>query len=234
MKKIFIFLLILVFCFFIFIVAGNIILKNKIENYIQIVTGFDFEIGSMHYNFLNTYVRINDLRIYNSRALGSDVFANIPELVIRFDVITSLRKRRVHLEEVFVHIVDLNIVKNEAGDVNVYHLAPFREDTQRTADGTGNDIQNEDLNVTIDCVILTLKNVSFVDYSTYGIKREFKLDIKEQKYRSVQTLNWIPQIVVFKILYNTPLHKEVDIDVDSLKDELRSTYKSVGSVHQRT
>jgi len=96
----------------------NTILKNIMERNIREQTGMDAEIGRLHVSLTEPAIEIQNLQIYNTTEFGGAPFMNIPEIHIEYDL-QALMNRKIHVTLMRLKFAELDIVKNQSGQLNV-------------------------------------------------------------------------------------------------------------------
>jgi uncharacterized protein involved in outer membrane biogenesis len=166
------------------------ILRVVAENRIRAQTGMDVEIGKFHLGLLEPVVTITDLKIYNPPAFGGTPFLNIPEIHVEYDR-DALAKNKIHLTLMRFNLGELVIVRNEAGQTNLFALgvtlpkkgakgagnAGLKEFKQRT----GLDFQG------IDALNVSVGTARFMDLKEPGNNREQKISIDSFVMKNVKT-----------------------------------------------
>jgi uncharacterized protein involved in outer membrane biogenesis len=97
------------------------ILRVVAENRIRAQTGMDAEIGRFHVGLLEPVVSIENLRLYNPPAFGGTLFLDIPEIHVEYDR-DALVKNQIHITLMRFNLGELDIVRNEAGQTNLFSL----------------------------------------------------------------------------------------------------------------
>ena len=97
------------------------ILRVVKEHRIRAATGMDAEIGRVSFGLIEPRVEILDLKLYNPPDFGGTPFLNIPEIHVEYDR-TALALSKLHLTLVRFNLGELDIVKNEAGQTNIFAL----------------------------------------------------------------------------------------------------------------
>ena len=105
------------------LLSYNSILRNAIEYNIRAQTGMDAEIGRFHCSLFEPVIEIQNLEIYNPANFGGAPFLNIPELHIEYDR-SALLKRQLHVTLMRLNLAELDVVKNQRGQLNVFALVP--------------------------------------------------------------------------------------------------------------
>ena len=178
------------------------ILRTVAVNRIRAQTGMDVEMGKFHLGLLEPVVTITDLKIHNPPAFGGTPFLNIPEIHIEYDR-DALAKNQIHLTLVRFNLGELDIVRNEAGQTNLFALgvalpkkgakgsnAGLKEFKQRT----GLDFQG------IDALNVSVGTARFIDLKEPANNREQKIGIDNFVMKNVKTSADLAGLVVLVAL----------------------------------
>ena len=166
------------------------ILRTVAENRIRAQTGMDVEIGKFHLGLLEPVVTIKDLKIHNPPSFGGTPFLNIPEIHVEYDR-DALLKNHLHVTLMRFNLGELDIVRNEAGQTNLFALgvalpkkgakgggnAGLKEFKQRT----GLDFQG------IDALNVSVGTARFIDLKDPSNNREQKIGIDNFVMKNVKT-----------------------------------------------
>lgn len=105
----------------IFFLSLNSILRVVIEHNIRAQTGMDAEIGRFKLGLLEPTIEIQNLKIYNPPSFGGTPLLNIPEIYVEYDR-AALAKRAIHVTLMRFNLGELDLVKNQAGQTNIFAL----------------------------------------------------------------------------------------------------------------
>jgi hypothetical protein len=181
-------LLLVVVLAVILLLSLDTILRVVAENRIRAQTGMDAEIGKFHVGLLEPVVTIKDLKIYNPPPFGGTPFLNIPEIHVEYDR-AALVKNQIHVTLMRFNLGELDIVKNEAGQTNLFALGvtlpkkgkaggqELKEFKQRT----GLDFQG------IDVLNVSVGTARFIDLKDPRNNREQKIGIDNLVMKNVKT-----------------------------------------------
>jgi hypothetical protein len=189
LKWFFALVLLLVVLAVVLLLSLDTILRVVAENRIRAQTGMDAEIGKFHLGLLEPVVSIENLRIYNPPAFGGTPFLNIPEIHVEYDR-DALLKNKIHLTLMRFNLGELDIVRNEAGQTNLFALGlalpkqgakggdqQLKEFKQRT----GLDFQG------IDALNVSVGTARFIDLKDPSNNREQKIGIDDFVMKNVKT-----------------------------------------------
>lgn len=113
--------LLLVVLAVILLLSRDSILRAVAEHRIRAQTGMDAEIGQFHVGLLEPVITIRNFKIYNPPAFGGAPFLDIKEIHAEYDR-DALLKNRLHLTLLRFNLGELDIVKNQAGQTNIFAL----------------------------------------------------------------------------------------------------------------
>ena len=105
----------------ILLLSYNSILRVVIEHNIRAQTGMDAEIGRFKLGLLEPTIEIQNLKIYNPPSFGGTPFLDIPEIHVEYDR-AALARWKIHVTLMRFNLGELDIVKNEAGQTNIFAL----------------------------------------------------------------------------------------------------------------
>lgn len=103
------------------LLSYNSILRVLIERSIREQTGMEAEIGRFHLALIEPAIEIQNLEIYNPTNFGGTPFLDIPEIHVEYDL-AALMRREIHITLLRLNLGELDIVKNQAGQTNIFSL----------------------------------------------------------------------------------------------------------------
>jgi uncharacterized protein involved in outer membrane biogenesis len=103
------------------LLARNAILRVYVEHQIRAQTGMDAEIGSFSVGLAEPTVTIRNFRLYNPPDFAGTPFLDIREIHAEYDP-TALAKHELHITLMRFNLGELDIVKNQAGQTNIFSL----------------------------------------------------------------------------------------------------------------
>ncbi len=163
----------------VFFLSLDTILRVIVQHNLRAQTGLEAEIGKFHVGLFEPVVHIENFRLYNPPAFGGTPFLSIPEIHAEYDR-RALAKNEIHLRLLRVNLGELDIVKNEAGQTNLFSLGlalPAGESaaTSRSAaefkKQTGLDFKG------IDVLNVSVGRFKFIDLKDPRNNREQKIGI---------------------------------------------------------
>jgi len=188
-KWIFRLVLLVVVLTVIFFLSLDTILRVVMENRIRAQTGMDAEIGRVHIGLTEPVVSIQNLKLYNSPDFGGTPFLDIPEIHVEYDRL-ALAEHKIHLTLMRFNLGEVDIVKNEAGQTNIFSLAAASPVTDKKSGGavlaeikkrTGFEFKS------IDVLNVSVGTAKYIDLKNPQNNREQKIGIENQVMKNVQT-----------------------------------------------
>jgi hypothetical protein len=161
------------------------VLRTVTENRIRARTGMEAKIGRFSSGIFTPAVTIENLKLYNPPEFGGGLFLDVPEL--RLEVSRrALVDHKLRLALVRLNLAELDIVKNEAGQTNVYSLATRAREAKRKGDGFDRWIEGLKYDG-IEVLNLTLGRVKFVDLKETRNNRQVEVNMRGQVFKDVKT-----------------------------------------------
>jgi hypothetical protein len=117
----------------IFILSLDSILRMVAEHNIRAQTGMEAEIGKFHVGLIDPVIQVENLRIYNPKSFGGTPFIDIPEIHVEYDK-PALKSGELHLTILRFNLGELDIVKNEQGETNIFSMGvtvPSKENLKK-------------------------------------------------------------------------------------------------------
>ena len=140
---------------------------------------------------LEPVVTIKDLKIHNPPAFGGTPFLTIPEIHVEYDR-DALLKNKIHLTLMRFNLGELDIVKNEAGQTNLFALGVALPAKGATGGGgkelkelkqrTGLEFQG------IDVLNVSIGTFKFIDLKDQRNNRTQVIGIENVPIRNVKSV----------------------------------------------
>ena len=193
MKRIFKWLLRLFIAAVLLVVVGvivlllsyNSILRVTIERQIRAQTGMDVEIGSLKIGLISPTAEIRNLKIHNSRDFGGTPFLDIPEIYVEYDRL-ALAEHKIHLTLMRFNLGELDIVKNEAGQTNIFSLGVTLPDKKSSGAAAAEFKKQTGFEFkSIDVLNVSVSTAKYIDLKDQRNNRAQKIDIQNQVIKNV-------------------------------------------------
>lgn len=182
--------LLLVVLVVIFFLSLDSILRVVMENRIRAQTGMDAEIGRFHLGLLDPVVTIKDLKIHNPPDFGGTPFLNIKEIHVEYDR-DALRDGQIHVTLMRFNLGELDIVRNESGQTNLFSLG-LTLPTKGAKGAGGKELEELKRRTGLDFAGIDVLNVSvgearFIDLKNPQNNREQKIGIDNLVVKNVKS-----------------------------------------------
>lgn len=103
------------------LLARNALLRVYLEHQIHARTGMDAEIGSFSLGLAEPEITIQNMRLYNPPSFAGTPFLKIRELHVEYDP-AALAEHKLHITLMRFNLGEIDIVKNQAGQTNIFSL----------------------------------------------------------------------------------------------------------------
>jgi hypothetical protein len=120
-KWLFRFALLAVILLVVLLLSYNAILRVYLERQIRVQTGMDAEIGRFSLGLTEPTMTIQNFRLYNPPAFAGTPFLDIREIHVEYDPV-ALARHELHITLMRFNLGELDIVKNQAGQTNIFSL----------------------------------------------------------------------------------------------------------------
>ena len=167
----------------VFFLSLDSILRVMVQHNIRAQTGMEAEIGKFHLGLTEPVVEIKNLQLFNSAEFGGTPFLNIPEIHVEYDRL-ALKKGEIHITLLRFNLGELDIVKNQAGQTNLFALGLALPTQKNLAQGaklnrpgdlkkqTGLDFKG------IDVLNVSVGTAKYIDLKNQQNNREQKIGIE--------------------------------------------------------
>jgi len=171
----------------IFFLSLDTILRVVMENRIRAQTGMDAEIGKFHLGLTEPVVTIKNLKLYNSPEFGGTPFLDIPEIHIEYDRL-ALAKHEIHLTLMRFNLGELDIVKNEAGQTNIFSLGVTLPDKRSSGVAAAEFKKQTGFEFkSIDVLNVSVGTAKYIDLKDQRNNRTQKIGIENLPLRNVKS-----------------------------------------------
>jgi len=207
--------------------AKNIIAKIAIEKGVHVATGLQLKMQKFNLSLFKTSVGIKGLQLFNPKEYPDKVMIDLPEIYVNYSL-SELFKRKIHVEEIRIHLKEFVVVKNEAGELNLDSLRMVKDQEEKKAPkeekpkkkGKAPEMQ-------IDILELQIGRVVYKDYSKgpEPSVREYNLNMNE-RYTNITNPAQLASLIIVRALMGTNIAKLANFDVSGLKGQVTDALAS--------
>jgi hypothetical protein len=173
----------------IFFLSLDTMLRVLMEHNIRAQTGMDAEIGKVHFGLAEPVISIENLKLYNSPDFGGTPFLNIPEIHVEYDRL-ALAEHKIHVTLLRFNLGELDIVKNEAGQTNIFSLGVAVPATDKKSSGAALAAFKKQTGFafkSIDVLNVSVGTAKYIDLKNPQNDREQKIAIENLVVKNVQS-----------------------------------------------
>lgn len=260
MRKILIFVSIIIISFFILSIAKDRIIKSVVSMAATEVTGAKVDISGFSLAIFKQSVRINRLKMYNPRGFSSSVLADLPKVVVDYDL-PALLKGKLHLPRVEVELKEIILEKNGRGELNVDSLKVVRQHAPRAPK---EKTAAKPLAMRVDLLNLQMGRIVYKDYSVgkepivevyeINLKKTYKnitsaqqlvmlILAESMKHAGIEAAKiygaaflagtgMIPMAIVSQFLGKDSAQQNFDVTIDKLFEVSLAVLKRIGKVNK--
>jgi hypothetical protein len=169
----------------IFFLSLDTIVRLVMQNRIRAQTGMDAEIGKFSIGLAEPTITIKDFKLFNPPNFDGTLFIDIPEIHVEYDR-AALAKRELHVTLMRFNLGELDIVKNEAGQTNIFAIAALPAVKKP---GSGEKSFAKETGYTfsgIDVLNVSVGTAKYIDLKEQKNNREQKIGIENMILKNVK------------------------------------------------
>lgn len=190
----------------------NVLIKSVAEQAIKTATGFPLKMGSFKLGIINSYVDIKDLKLFNPKGFEEEIFVDIPEIHVDYNLLPLL-KGKIHVVDFRFNMRDVRLVTNKDGETNINRLKALQPQ-KKEGEQTGQEKkEKKSQEITIDHLLLKVDQVTMIDYSK-GSKPSQKAIAIALNYEAenINNINALIMIIASKTMVSAGMSNLLSID----------------------
>jgi hypothetical protein len=170
----------------IFFLSLDTILRLIMENRIRAQTGMGAEIGKFTLGLADPTITIKNFKLFNPPSFGGTLFLDIQEIHVEYDR-AALAKRELHVTLLRFNLGELDIVKNDAGQTNIFAIATLPS-VKKSGGGEKSFAQETGYAFTgIDVLNVSVGTAKYIDLKDQRNNREQKIGLENLVMKNVKT-----------------------------------------------
>lgn len=195
------------------LLGRNLLIKQGLQSGVKKSLGMELAISEINVGLFRTDIRVEGLRIYNPEGFEGELLADLPLIFVDYELGPML-KDKVHLSEVELNINEIVVVRNKKGEVNLNRLKPISAGTGKTPT---KEAPEEEWEMQIDRLILTINSVKFVDYflRQEPLTLEIPIGVDHEVFEDLNSIDEIVEVVVLRAIVYAGL-TDIGIRVEDL------------------
>jgi hypothetical protein len=225
MKKLIIALITLGVLIFGLFLAKNAIAKFAISKGVKTTTGLGLGIENIDVGMFKPVVDAKGLIVYNPDNFTDKKMADIPFFYLNYDL-GSFLSGGAHLRKLKIHLKEIVIVKNKAGELNLRALEKIAKEKEKKQSKKEKAKKKKEFK--IDFLALKIGDVVYKDYSQGEPAKVRKFEVSlDQSYKNITDSQTLTNLILVKALANTAISNFIDFDLKSLKENINQISESV-------
>ncbi|MDD5139761.1 MAG: hypothetical protein PHY43_05805 [Verrucomicrobiales bacterium] len=199
LKWLFRLLLLAVVLVVIFFLSLDTIIRVVMENRIRAQTGMDAEIGKFTLGLAEPTITIKDFKLFNPPSFGGTPFLDIKEIHVEYDR-AALAKSELHVTLLRFNLAELDIVKNSAGETNIFSIAALPSVKKTGGKGKTFTAQTGLEFTGIDVLNVSVGKAQFIDLKDQHNNREQVIGIENCVTPNVKSQSDLAPLVAIIVL----------------------------------
>ena len=192
--------------------ARSFVARKAVEVGVTKVTGFPLQIGTVNVGLWNSQIDVRDLRLMNPPEFQEKMFVDMPQFYVDYRL-GSMLKRAPHINDMFINIKQLVIVKNNKGESNAKKLKGIVSSGDSST------------KYSVDKLRIHVGTVTIKDFSrAKPSERNITLNI-DATYYNITDATDITRLVLLTVMNQVRLP---DIKMDDLKKGLGNVTDTAG------
>ena len=177
----------------IFFLSLDTIIRVVMENRIRAQTGMDAEIGKFTLGLVEPTITIKDFKLFNPPSFGGTPFLDIKEIHVEYDR-AALAKSDLHITLLRFNLAELDIVKNQTGQTNIFSIAALPSVKKSGGKEKSFGAQTGMEFSGIDVLNVSIGKARFIDLKDPQNNREQVIGIENCVMKDVKTLNIVKRL----------------------------------------
>lgn len=178
------------------IIFRNSIAKFVVEWNLADETGMEVKVGKMDVGIATSVIRIENLKLKNTKEFGGSTFLDIPEIYVEYDR-DALVSGKFHATLMRFTMTEVSIVRNQAGKTNIYTLTERIEKKHRHKKRKEPDFGG------VDELKLTLGRARYLDLKTPANNYEFNFYLQNETVKNVKSERDLTGVIMLAVIRNT-------------------------------
>lgn len=198
------------------------------EKVLSDILGVKVDIGRMTVGFPRTYVKLEDIVVYNPNGYEDKVMGKVTELYVDYEA-RQLLHREVYLTELKFYLKELNVVKNKEGLVNFTQIKPIKNKQP------GEDLEDAHSffipRVHIEKMHLKAGQVNYKDYSrrVKPAVHTFNVGV-DSVYYDIDDPYTLIRLIISQTIHNTMVSHIIQIPMNEVSDIINNSASTVTTV----
>ncbi|MFH1846508.1 MAG: hypothetical protein ABH869_03005 [Candidatus Omnitrophota bacterium] len=207
------------------ILAKDKLIEISVEKLCKLITGVELSIQQMNIGILDTDILIKEMKLYNPKEYKDRLMADVPEIYIDYDL-SELLKNNIQLEELRIHLRELNVIRDEKNVVNVDYFKSKKQGSRTTE-------KQEKPKARIPAIVVNklyfkVDKVFYKDYTKapFPFVQEFDVSLIEEKYENIDDFYSFMQMLTSKVWKRAAIANIIKMpSMDDISATLKDVYE---------
>lgn len=181
----------------ILVLSLDSILGTYAEHRLRTRAGVDSEIGNLSLGLAKPTLTVKNFKVYNPLGYGGTQFLDVREIHAEYDP-AALKQRQLHIRLLRVNLAEFDVVRNQAGETNIYSIA--RNASLQKGGGSGRAaafLRQTGLEFTgIDELNISIGEARFIDLEDPQQNRTLPIGIENLIIKNVKSPEDLAGLVV--------------------------------------
>jgi hypothetical protein len=165
----------------------EMVVRNWIEDTFKQHLNLKVRIQEIYISLFRPRITLDGLYILNPPNYGRHWLANATDVVLDYRP-QDLLKRSFHVKKMKLDILEVNIVKDTSGQINLNSICQYGEENNRSFD------------LSIEKLDLSIRRVTYQDFSTSVPVKVYDINLKNLEFENIKTLEDLAKLITVKIL----------------------------------
>lgn len=219
-----------------YIAKKNLFVKELLIKRSEALLGLKIKIDDLDVSPFATHLRVEGLRVFNPDGFEEKELAYIPLITLVCDPIEYLKNKKLHFYLFDLNIKFINIIKNQAGLINVKEIKPFKEREQKAQNHATETTQKKNSNYYIEIFRLNLGDIYYIQHTENGqVKtKKYPLEIQNALFSNIDKPRDILDLIIIKIIANTEIGKIINMNMVPIISDVSNVVELTGKTMQAT
>ena len=187
LKWVFRLLLLVAALIVLFLLALDPILRLTLQHRIRTQTGLDAEIGQFTLGLTRPTLTLRDFKVFNPPGFGGTPFLDIREIHVEYDR-AALARGKLHLRLLRFNLAELDIVRNQAGETNLFSFRSLPPEKTGGAKNPSFTARTGMKFEGIDELNVSIGRLRFIDLQDPSQQREQVIGLENCVMKNVKTV----------------------------------------------
>lgn len=206
MKKFLVFCFIVIFIFTIIYFLKDQIIKTIVSTAATKVVGAPVKIDEFAFSILDQNISIKGLKVKNPQGYPDEVFLDVPEISVEYNISDLLRKK-LYFPLIVFNLKELIVIKDKDGKLNVDSLKVAQQQEKGDTEKEDPNKSSEAMPLKIDVLKLNVDKVVFKDFTVDNppLTEVYNTGVKNKTYKNIKSAKQLAVLILTSSMRNTTI-----------------------------